>query len=170
MKKIFRLTLFLVVLLVGSACAWDPCPLNEDKAAVKQTKACLDKLNALTERWQEANLAGNEKRTRQLEHAIINTLIKNLNAGFQAMEKAEKEKQHKRYASKINCVDDGADFVAQRVLLNGKQALLYRLKTGDSFSAKLLALTDYQRLLRRELGIGKVELTENPREVKANSK
>ena len=171
MKSIFSLTIILAISLAGSVLAADPGEVKLDKAELKQTKDCLNKLNSLADRWHEANLNGNDKKTRQLEHAIINTLVKDVNASFHAVEKAEKEKLRFNKDKGIeNCLDDDREFVAQRIFLNSKQVLLYRLKNSDSFSLKLMALTNYQELLKKELGMARVELAKDVREVKAKSR
>jgi hypothetical protein len=171
MKMIFGLTIILAVFLAGSVSAANPGELKQDKAELKQTKNCLNKLNSLVDKWHQASLDGNDKKSRQLEHAIINTIVKDMNVTFQALEKSEKEKQRSQLAKGVkNCLDDEQDFVAQRILLNSKQVLLYRLKNSDSFSLKLLALTNYQELLKKEMGWAKVELAEDVREVKTKNR
>jgi hypothetical protein len=57
-----------------------------------------------------------------------------------------------------------------RIILNSKQVLLYRLKNTESFSLKLRALGNYQELLKKELGLNKVELAEDVREVKTKNR
>lgn len=172
MKSILVLTIVvLAVFLVGSVGAANPDELKQDKAELKQTKNCLNKLGSLVDKWHEANLDGNEKKVRQLEHAIINTIIKDLNATFHAAERAEKEKREARYGKGSKaCLDDETDFAAARIILNSKQVLLYRLKNSDSFSLKLRALANYQELLKKELGMAKVELAEDVREVKTKNR
>jgi hypothetical protein len=144
----------------------DKKEIGQDGAELKWSNECLDRLTVLLDTWHEAYLAGDEKQAHQYEQAIVNMLVKDINATFHAAGRAEREKAASRV--RINedepaCIalDDDRDLARIRVLLAGKQSLLYRLKKNESFSLKYRALADYQELLRKELGMVVVELSED---------
>ncbi|UCE23165.1 MAG: hypothetical protein JSU74_07610 [Candidatus Zixiibacteriota bacterium] len=134
----------------------------QKKSEMKQAQTCLDRLNTLLDRWHEANLEGHEKKIHQYEQAIINELVKDINASFHAAEKADRKVS--------NVLAGEEDQSCQRVLLAGKQAVLYKLKKSDSFSLKYRALSKYQDLLCQQLGRHRLELAEGDNQSRPESK
>ncbi len=174
MKRIAILLTVLLAVLGSAVLAESPKQQAADKKEVVQSKKelkasreCLDRLMSLVDRWHEANLEGNEKHIRRYEQAIINTLIKDINASFHWVDKAEHERKHSRSQARV---DDERDLAQGRVLLASKQGLLYKLKKSDSFSFRYRLLSDYQDLLKRELRMNRIELAENVKDVRTDGK
>ncbi len=171
MKTVFSLMVIAAFLLVGTVWAGDKGEVKQDKIEIKNARQSLDQLDRLVDKWHEANLAGDEGKVRQCEQVIINLLVKDLNATFRALDRAERERAKSRTGqSEGNWVDDEKDLAAARVLLASKQMLLYKWKVSESFSLKYLVLSNYQRLLARQLGMAELEFAEDVREVKRDKK
>lgn len=174
MTRIF-LVLIALLAFVGSAVmaespkqqAVDKKDVAQSKKELKQTRESLERLASLVDRWHEANLEGNEKDIHRYEQAIINTLIKDINASFHQADKAGREKEHARVQVSV---DDERDLAQARMILAKKQALLYKLKKSDCFSLRYRVLNDYQDLLRRELRINRIELAEDVKDVRSDGK
>jgi hypothetical protein len=167
--QLVAITLLLaspVVAGQGEDIKQDKKEIGQDVAELKWSKECLDRLSVLLDRWHEAYLAGDEKQAHQYEQAIVNMLVKDINATFHAVGRAEREKAASGVCTREDApayiaLDDDRDLARIRVLLAGKQSLLYRLKKNESFSLKYRALANYQELLRKELGMVAVELSED---------
>jgi len=174
MKRIAMLLTVLLAVLGSAVLAESPKQQAADKKEVVQSKKeleasreCLDRLISLVDSWHEANLDGSEKNIRRYEQAIINTLIKDINASFHWVDKAEHEKERSRVQARV---DDERDLAQARVLLASKQGILYKLKKTDCFSIRYRLLGDYQDLLRRELKMNRVELAEDVKDVRSDGK
>ena len=178
MKSIMVLAVLIVFLLVGAVGAGTPGEVKQDKKEIKQdkhelkqSKDCLKRLNSLVEKWHQANLKCNEKKMNQLEHAIVNLLVKDVNASFHAVDRAEREAARSKLkvfgdnGPARAAVDDERDFARSRTLLASKQGLLYKMKKSNSFSLKYRLLSDYRELLKLELGMASRELAEDVREL-----
>ncbi len=159
MKAIIIITVLAVFLTAGLVMADQGRNMTKDdhekcqnKAEMKQAQTCLVRLNTLMDRWHEANLEGDEKKIHQYEQAIINTLVKDINATFHAAEDTDRKLS--------DALHDEKDQLCKRALLTGKQAALYKLKETESFSLKYRALSKYQELLCRQLGATRLELAE----------
>ena len=177
MKSLTVLAILMVFVLVGVAGAGTPGEIQQDKKEIKQdkkelkqSKDCLKRLNSLVDKWHEANLNCNQKKMNQLEQAIVNTLVKDINASFHTVDRAEREAARtklKVFGDKEPArvaVDDQRDFAQSRTMLASKQGLLYKMKESDSFSMKYRLLSEYKQLLKMELGMAGRELVEDVRE------
>ena len=177
MKSVLVLAILIVFLLVGVVGAGTPGEIKRDKKEIKQdkqelkqSKDCFKRLNILVDKWHEANLNCNDKKMDQLQQAIINTLVKDINASFHAVDRAEREAARTRLKVLGDneparaAVDDERDFARSRTMLASKQGLLYKMKESDSFSVKYRLLSDYKELLKMELGMAGRELAEDVRE------
>lgn len=182
MKSMVALTVALVVSLCASVQAAgqqqqsaDKKEIIQDKNELKRSRDCLDRLNSLIDRWHEANLEGNEKKIHKYEQAIINTLIKDINATFHWVSNAESERTRSREQVRAGeapkaALDDERDLARVRVLLASKQGVLYKLRESESFSFRYRLLANYQDLLRKELGMVRVELAEDVKDVRIDGK
>ncbi|UCG62487.1 MAG: hypothetical protein JSV52_04160 [Candidatus Zixiibacteriota bacterium] len=171
MRTIFGSLILVGFLLSGTVWAENPDELKQDRREIRSSKASLDKLNRLIDKWHEANLAGDNKKVRQYELAIINLFVKDLNATFHALDRAERERAKERKGQdKGGWVADEKDFAAARTILASKQVLLYKWKVSDSFSLKYLVLSNYRRLLKKELGMAALEFAEDVREIKKDKR
>ena len=179
MKSVLVLVILMVFLLVVAVGAGTPREIKQDKKEIKQdkkelkqSKDCLKRLNSLVDKWHQANLNCNDKKMNQLQQAIVNTLIKDINASFRAVDRAEREAARtklKVFGDKEPAraaVDDQRDFAGSRTMLASKQGLLYKMKVSDSFSMKYRLLSNYKELLRMELGMAGRELVEDVRELR----
>ncbi|UCE24059.1 MAG: hypothetical protein JSU74_12295 [Candidatus Zixiibacteriota bacterium] len=174
MKKTALVLIVLLAVLGSSVTAESPKQQAAEKKEVIQskkeleaTKHSLDQLSSLVDRWHEANLDGNEKNIRRYEQAIINLLIKDINATFRWVDRVEHEKGRARVQARVG---DERDLAGTRIILSKKQVLLHKLKKSDCFSFRYRLLSDYRDLLRRELKMNRIELAENVKDVRSDGK
>lgn len=190
MKKLISIAVLLAVFVAGSVWAENPREVKKDKKEIRQdvkevhqSKKCLDELTALMRMWSNANAAGEKRKARQLEQAIYNLLLRDINASAWAVWQAEQEVKHSRVETvggrslhghnaddKADYRDDRRDCVKSRRLLEAKEHLVGRLNDSKSFTYKYRLLADYQELLRRELGYAKTEWAEDIRELKKDKR
>ncbi|MFQ5452983.1 MAG: hypothetical protein ACE5D6_02205 [Candidatus Zixiibacteriota bacterium] len=156
----------------------DKKEIKQDKKVINYSQNLLDKLSTAIDYWHDAYLKGDRKKITIYEKKI-NIIIENdIKLTSRKISKAENEVKLSAIESKVNKgskiarLDDKADLrndkkdlIKASNLLKVKKRLLHGLRKGDSFSYKYRLLGDYQEIIRRELGIERIELVEDFKEL-----
>jgi len=152
--------------------------IRQDKKELGATSATYTKLSSNIDRWVEANLKGNDKKAQNYEEVILELIGADITSTRRMIEqhKAEVLRSTREYNSLHNtrvarCDDradlreDVSDLNQAKQLLSVKERLASTLKQSTAFSNKYRLLGDYLEVLRRELGITRVELAEDVKEL-----
>jgi len=112
--------------------------IRQDKKELGATSATYTKLSSNIDRWVEANL--------REYNSLHNTRVA-------------------RCDDRADLREDVSDLNQAKQLLSVKERLASTLKQSTAFSNKYRLLGDYLEVLRRELGITRVELAEDVKEL-----
>jgi hypothetical protein len=179
--------IFIIIVLAfacGAATAGDNLEKKQDRREIRQdkkelraTSATLNRLSGTIDLWVEANLTGHNKKARGYEESILEQIQADIAFSRQQLERYEAEvhsfaKEYNRpHQSRVARHDDRADLRDDlkglhlaRQLLKEKERLASSLRKVTAFSNKYRLLGDYMDVMRRELGITKVELVEDAKE------
>lgn len=171
--------LLATTLLAGSRPekAADRREIRQDKNELYQTGVAMERLTTTMDNWVDANLQGKDKDVDRLEKVILQQIETDIAASRQQIERAETEvissrrEYHPRYQSaasrhdnRLDLKDDVRDLTVTRKLLKAKQQIAASLQKTAAFSNKYRLLGDYIDLLRRELGMTRLELAEDIKE------
>lgn len=166
MKSIFLVTLaFSLLIAIGVTAGEDLQKANQQTKQVEQPQLCLDKLNSVIDYWHDAYLNGDDKKIQEYEEKICDVIVDDINALYKLVSSTESAVSASSVEGENAANQDGKSEAARiRKILNAKELLLARLQTGESFGQKYRVLGDYQDLLRRQLGLTRLELAEDVEE------
>lgn len=186
-QKRYHLISFIVALAfaVGAAAGesyfekkQDKKEIRQDKGVLGATSAVLDRLTRSIDLWVEANLKGDGKNIHKYETAIFEQIRADIASSRRLVERYEAEvrrstseynRPHDTRAGhrddRADLRDDVKDLHQARQLLRVKERLASSLHRTTAFSNKYRLLGDYKEVLRRELGMARVELAEDVNEL-----
>lgn len=189
-QKRYRPVLFIVaVALVAGAAAGDDyfekkrdrTEISQDKRELTATDAAFARLSGTIDRWVQANLDGDDKKVRRYEEAIFHQVEADVLSSRRVVERYEAEvrgsareydRPHDsrvvRRDDRADLRDDIGDLRRARQLLKAKERLVSSLRRTIAFSNKYRLLGDYVEILRRELGMTRLELAEDVNELHQN--
>jgi len=181
--------IFIILVLAfasGAAAAGNDLERKQDKREIRQdkkglgaTSATLDRLSGTIDRWVEANLTGHNKKARSYEESILEQIQVDIVSSRQQLERYEAEvhssareynRPHQskmaRHDDRVDLRDDLKDLHLTKRLLKEKERLASSFRKVTAFSNKYRLLGDYMEVMRRELGMAKVELVEDANELR----
>ncbi len=179
-KRLSLAILLVGLVLVGMswAAAGDKAPaqkeIRQDKQEITQAKQALDEFKECIDQWHMANLEGAPDKIERHQSklfGIIRVDIKQSHifvqrrereAGASASDLQETSNRNQQQDLRV----DLANLKIARQLVMAKEKLFFALKRSKTFSNKYRLLNDYVELLQRELGVVRVELAEDVREVR----
>ncbi len=182
----------LILLIIVLACAsgaiavgdyaekkQDKGEIRQDKKELRATSAALTRLSETIDHWVEANLTGHDKKARRYEESILEQIRADITTTRQQLERYEAEvdssvreysRAHQsaaaRHDDRVDLRDDIKDLNLAKRLLKEKERLSSALREVAAFSNKYRLLGDYMEVMRRELGIAKLELVEDANELR----
>lgn len=187
-RKRYHLIFIILVLSFASGAAavgndlekkQDKSEIRQDKMELVATSATLDRLSGTIDRWVEANLTGNNKKANSYEESILEQIQADIASSRRQLERYEAEvrssaKEYNllhqsraaRHDDQADLRDDVKDLHLAGRLLKEKERLASSLHKVATFSNKYRLLGDYMEVMRRELGMAKVELVEDANELR----
>ncbi len=185
--KRYHLIFIILVLAFASGAAagnylekkQDKKETRQDKKALGATSVAIDRLSGTIDRWVEANLTGYNKKANSYEESIFEQIQADIASSRQQLERYEAEvrssaKEYNllhqsraaRHDDRVDLRDDVKDLHLAGRLLKEKERLASSLRKVATFSNKYRLLGDYMEVMRRELGMAKVELVEDANELR----
>jgi len=186
--KRYHLIFTIIVLAFASGAATagndlekkqDKRVIHQDKKGLGATSVTLDRLSGTIDRWVEANLTGHNKKANSYEESILEQIQADIASSRQQLERYEAEvrsssreynRLHQsraaRHDDRADLRDDVKDLHLAKRLLKEKERLASALRKVATFSNKYRLLGDYMEVMRRELGMAKVELVEDANELR----
>jgi len=186
--KRYHLIFIILVLAFASGAATagnylekkqDKREIRQDKMELVATSATLDRLSGTIDHWVEANLIGHNKKAHSYEESILEQIQADIASSRQQLERYEAEvhssareynRLHQsrvaRREDRADLRDDVKDLHLAGWLLKEKERLDSSLRKVATFSNKYRLLGDYMEVMRRELGMAKVELVEDANELR----
>lgn len=185
-----RYHLIFIIIVLAFACSapavgnnlekkQDKREIRQDKKELGATSATLDRLSGTIDRWVEANLTGHNKKANRYEESILEQIQADIASSRQQLERYEAEvrssareykslhqSQATRHDDRVDLRDDVKDLHLAKRLLKEKERLASSLRKVATFSNKYRLLGDYMEVMRRELGMAKVELVEDADELR----
>lgn len=187
-QKKYHLVFIIIILAFASSAAapgnnlekkQDKREIRQDKRELGATSATLDRLSGTIDHWVEANLIGHNKKARSYEESILEQIQADIASSRQQLERYEAEvhssareynrlpqSRAARHDDRADLSDDVKDLHLAKRLLKEKERLASSLRKVTTFSNKYRLLGDYIEVMRRELGIVKVELVEDANELR----
>ena len=179
-------TIIVLAFASGAATAGNDLEKKQDKSEIRQdkmelvaTSAALARLSGTIDRWVEANLTGHNKKANRYEESILEQIQADIASSRRQIERYEAEvrssareykslhqSQAARHDDRADLRDDVKDLHLAGRLLKEKERLASSLRKVTAFSNKYRLLGDYMEVMRRELGMAKVELVEDANELR----
>lgn len=148
--------------------------IKQDIKEMRSTEKSLKQLDHEINLWHDANLKGDKALINQFEVLIFDHLEKDIQATLKQIERYESELEEANFElygpqpSRSAKVDDRQDFnddkydvQAAKSLLKAKKHIFRSLRRSRTFSNQYRLLGDYAALLKKELGLGNIELAED---------
>jgi len=185
-KRYHLIFIILVLAFASGAAAGNYLEKKQDKSEIRQdkmelvaTSAALARLSGTIDRWVEANLTGHNKKVHRYEESILEQIQADIASSRRQLERYEAEvrssaKEYNllhqsraaRHDDRVDLRDDVKDLHLTGRLLKEKERLASALHKVATFSNKYRLLGDYMEVMRRELGMAKVELVEDANELR----
>jgi len=185
-KRYHLIFIILVLAFASGAAAGNYLEKKQDKREIRQdkmelvaTSAALARLSGTIDRWVEANLTGHNKKAHRYEESILEQIQADIASSRRQLERYEAEvrssaKEYNllhqsraaRHDDRVDLRDDVKDLHLTGRLLKEKERLASALHKVATFSNKYRLLGDYMEVMRRELGMAKVELVEDANELR----
>jgi len=150
--------------------------IRQDKREIARTRALHERLVESIDMWHNAWLKSDRSQVRDLRQRMMLALIDDVKKSNYRLNRHESESrrsqiqtrqnQSDRHGSRQEAADDAADMEQAREVVRGKTRLLQALNSTESFSIQYRLLGDYLGLLRRELGMARLELAEDVSELR----
>lgn len=157
----------------------DKQEIKEDHQFIKHTRKTLDELNRAIDLWHDANLKGAEKKIASAEENIQIILQADITAswdhiGESEIEVFESAKELKstpatgvaRRDDRVDLRDDIKDLKRAKIVVRTKERLYSSIEKSKAFSNKYRLLGDYTDVLKKQLGLSRIELAEDRAELK----
>ncbi len=187
-QKRYHLIFIIIILAFASGAAapgnnlekkQDKREIRQDKKELGATSATLARLSGTIDRWVEANLTGHNKKAHSFEESILEQIQADIVSSQRQLERYEAEVRSStmeynrlpqsraaRRDDRVDLRDDVKDLHLTGRLLKEKERLASSLRKVATFSNKYRLLGDYMEVMRRELGMAKVELVEDTNELR----
>jgi len=185
-KRYHLIFIILVLAFTSGAAAGNYLEKKQDKSEIRQdkmelvaTSAALARLSGTIDRWVEANLTGHNKKANSYEESIFEQIQADIASSQRQLERYEAEvhssareynslpqSRAARHDDRADLRDDVKDLYLAGRLLKEKERLASSLRKVTTFSNKYRLLGDYMEVMRRELGMAKVELVEDVNELR----
>lgn len=157
----------------------DKQEIKEDHQFIKHTRKTLDGLNRAIDLWHDANLKGGEKKIAFTEEKIQEILRADITASWdrigeseiEVLENAEEFKSTPatgvaRRDDRADLRDDIKDLRQSRIVVRTKEQLFSSIQKSKAFSNKYRLLGDYTDVLKKQLGLSRIELAEDRAELR----
>ncbi len=151
--------------------------ISREKKELGVTSATYTQLSGSIDRWVEANLAGDQQRARVLETSILNQLGADVTATHRRIKQSQagsagpaardaEDRPSPRTGVREGEGAAGGDSTLEQAaqLLRVKERLASAIARSQAFSNKYRLLGDYLEVLRREMGLRRIELVEDVNE------
>ena len=152
----------------------DQKEIVQQQESVKQTRLTIKKLAHGIDLWHDANLKGDFDKVLKFEKKIHEIIKADIKKAVDIV--SESEWQHELELRKARA-DDSNEGVSEKnhneqghrdvglksskKLIKAKEVLFVSVKRSHAFSNKYRLLNDYLDLLKRELGIERIELADD---------
>lgn len=173
-------TLLLVLPAAGATAgstpekAADQQEIKQDHQFLKHTRKTLDELNRAIDLWHDANLKGGDKKI-VLAHEKIQQILKaDITTSWDRIGESEIEvfksaEEFKSTPSTGNAHKDGRvdlrgdikNLKQAKIVLRTKERLYSSIEKSSAFSNKYRLLGDYTDVLKKQLGLSRIELAED---------
>lgn len=152
----------------------DQKEIVQQHESVKQTRLTIKKLAHGIDLWHDANLKGDFDKILKFEKKIREIIRADIKQAVDVV--SESEWQYELELRKARAGDsneavshkdakeqghNSVDLKSSKKLIKAKEVLFVSLRRSQAFSNKYRLLNDYLDLLKRELGIERIELADD---------
>jgi len=179
---IFIIALVFAVKITAGESSWerrqDRKEICQAAQELRNTKVAFDQLICTINLWHDANLKQDNKMIRKYEAAIFELIRTDLASSRRVVQQHEAEvrrsarEYNRPYNTRVGSRDDRNDLhddvqdhYRASQLLKRKEHLAASLFRATAFSNKYRLLDDYAEVLRRELGMNRIEIAEDVHEI-----
>ena len=180
-KNAWLISTLLVGLAAGGLVAGDgkevqdsEQKIQQEKREIARTKAKHEHLSHAVDLWHDAWLKGDMDKIRESKHEILVSILDDIKKssdrissyGIKSRRSQFEARKQKHLASRESAErqdgeEEPAEFKRAKEMIQVKTRLLQALNNTVSFSIQYRLLGDYLGLLRRELGMARLELAED---------
>lgn len=149
----------------------DKAEIRQDQKRVVAARSILQKLSYTIDLWHDANLKGDNKRIYKFHSQLSKILKDDIRSTSDQVGRCENDanssvrefsRGHRKWSERVDdrrdMKDDRSDLKRARETLKIKQRVMASFVKSPTFSGKYRLLGDYIEIVRRELGMTRVEL------------
>lgn len=157
----------------------DKQEIKTDHKFIKQTQKTLNELDRAIDLWHDANLKGAEKKIILAQQKIKEILQADITASWDRIGESEVEVFKSAEESKatsgngaarsddrVDLRNDIKDLKQAKMIVKTKERLYSSIEKSKAFSNKYRLLGDYTDVLKKQLGLSRIELAEDRAELK----